>query len=429
MVRRESRTARPETRAGGGAGHRARRGGVLAILLFLLLLLPNAGASAAQTIREPGLLPGDASGPTFTLADLQRLRDQAAPPAIGARSAIVWDATAGVELFSKAPDERIAPASTTKMLTAIIALDLLKLDTPITVDARDISLPEYGESSMNLATGDTLTFGDLLYGMMLPSGSDAARVVARAAGTILLAGAPGDPIARFVQEMNKRVAQLGLPNSHFANPHGDDAPGQYSSARDLLRIAVEGLKRPDFARVVATPAITVKTIDGRHTFDLQNTNDLLFSRPGVHGVKTGTTPECGECLVTAQWGPGGRIISVVLGATDRDADTTILLDWTNAAYRWLSLGQGSDLPGLNAALARWGVGFHDKRPVVLQAWEAQTLRYYLLLESGAGATSEQRGQVIFMAGVREVLRLPVYTTTTTAPAGSPAPGTPTPGKP
>lgn len=426
MRRRDSCAVRLETKARIGAGLWVRGGSTLSILLMLLLLLPGTGVRAAQTLREPGLLPGDGSGTSFTLSDLQLLRNQPSPPAIGARSAIVWDASAGVELFSKAPDERIAPASTTKMLTAIIALDLLKLDTRLTVDARDISLPQYDESSMNLATGDTLTFGDLLYGMMLPSGSDAARVVARAAGTILLAGTPGDPIARFVQEMNTRVAQMGLPNSHFVNPHGDDAPGQYSSARDLLRIATEGLQRPDFARVVATPTITVKTIDGRHTFDLRNTNELLFSRPGVHGVKTGTTPACGECLVTAQWGPGGRIIAVVLGATHRNADTTTLLDWTNAAYRWMSLGQESDLPGLNTALTRWGVGFHDKRAVVLQAWEAPTLRYYLLLDSGGGAASERRGQVIFMAGVREVLRLPVYAIT---PASSPPPGTSTPTKP
>ncbi len=398
------------------------------LVLTLLLTMPGgAGSGAAQGVRDPGIVPGGAADESsVTLAELQLLRMQPVPPAIGARSAIVWDATAGVELFSKAPDERIAPASTAKMLAAIVALDLLQLDVRLTVDPRDVTLPEYGESSMGLASGDTLTFGDLLYGMLLVSGSDAARTIARAGGLVLLAGAPGDPIARFVGEMNARAARLGLPNSHFVNPHGDDAPGQYSSARDLLRIADAALGRPDFARVVATSVITVKTVDGRHTFDLPNTNDLVRTRPGVHGVKTGTTPECGECLVTAQWGPGGRIISVVLGATNRLADTTTLLDWTNASYRWLTLGQGGDLAGLNAALTRWGVGFHDKRAVVLQAWEAPTLRYYLLLDGTGGALGGPRGQVVFIAGVREVLRLPVYTL---VPTSSPVPGTPTPPRP
>jgi len=410
------------------AGHWARVCVVLPLVLALLLIVPGgAGSSGAQTVREPGIVPGGVTDEsTITLAELQLLRTQPAPPAIGARSAIVWDATAGVELFSKAPDEAIAPASTAKMLTALVALDLLKLDTRITVDPRDVSRPEDNESTMGLVAGDTVTFGDLLHGMLLVSGSDAARVVARAGGLVLLAGASGDPIARFMGEMNARAALLGLANSHFVNPHGDDAPGQYSSARDLLRLADEALKRPDFARVVATPAITVRTADGARSFALRNTNELLFTRPGIHGVKTGTTPECGECLVAAQWGPGGRIIAVVLGAADRVADTASLLDWTNASYRWLTLGQGSDLAGLNAALARWNVGFRDKRAVVLQTWEAPTVRYYLLLDGTSGARDEPRGQVVFIAGVREVLRLPVYAL---APIGSPAPGTPTPRRP
>jgi len=290
---------------------------------------PSAAPSAVLPGVTPSAAPSSPASPRPTPTPRAPLLP---PPAIGARSAIVWDATAGVELFSKNPDEAIAPASTAKMLTALVALDLLKLDTRITVDPRDVSRPEDNESTMDLAAGNTLTFGDLLYGMLLNSGSDAARTVARAGGLVLLAGAPGDPIARFMDEMNARALQIGATNSHFINPHGDDTPGQYSTARDLLRIADEALKRPDFARVVATPTITVKTVDGTRSFALRNTNELLFSRPGIHGVKTGTTPECGYCLVAAQWRASGRVIAVVLGATDHVTDTTILLDWVNAAY-------------------------------------------------------------------------------------------------
>jgi len=290
---------------------------------------PSAAPTAVPPGATPSVAPSVAASPRPTPAPRSPLLP---PPAIGARSAIVWDATAGVELFSKNPDEAIAPASTAKMLTALVALDLLKLDTRITVDQRDVSRPEDNESTMGLAAGNTLTCGDLLSGMLLNSGSDAARTVARAGGLVLLAGAPGDPIARFMAELNARAIGIGATNSHFVNPHGDDAPGQYSTARDLLRIADEALKRPDFARVVATPTITVKTVDGTRSFALRNTNELLFSRPGIHGVKTGTTPECGYCLVAAQWRASGRIIAVVLGATDRVADATILLDWVNAAY-------------------------------------------------------------------------------------------------
>ena len=328
------------------------------------------------------------------------------PPAITARSAIVWDATAGQELYSKAPDERIAPASTTKMLTALLVLEYVPLATRITVDQRDISLPEYDESTMGLLAGETLTAEDLLYGALLPSGGDAARVLARTAGTRLLGGAAGDPMARFMQEMNARVAKWGLTNTHFVNPDGADADGQYSSARDLLRIADEALKRPEFATIVGTKTTTRQTVDGSRVYNLVNSNELLGVRPGVHGVKTGTTDACGQCLVVAQWGVGGRILAVVLGSTDRYADATLLLDWVNAAYRWVPVGKGADLPGLAAALSRWQVEFHDSKLLVLQAWESPSLRYQLLLEPGA--TGDVRGRVAFLAGGREIISLPVY---------------------
>ena len=383
----------------------ARRRSLGTVLLVALLIPWLAAFSTATSFREPGLLPGGPDESPFTLADLARLRSQPAPPVITASSAIVWDATAGVELYSKAPDARIAPASTTKMMTAILALELIPLTTRITVDARDISKPEYDESSMNLIAGETLTAEDLLYGALMVSGGDAARVLGRTAGTTLLGGAAGDPLARFVQEMNARVARLGLPNTHFVNPDGGDAPGQLSSARDLLRIADEAMKRPEFVKIVATQTATRQTVDGSRVYELSNSNQLLFQRPGVHGVKTGTTDACGQCLVTAQWGVGGRIMAVVLGSTDRYADTALLLDWVNAAYQWVPVGQGNDLPGLAAALNRWQVGFRESKLLVLQAWEVPSLRYQLLLEPGNG---DARGRVVFMAGMREVASLPVY---------------------
>jgi serine-type D-Ala-D-Ala carboxypeptidase (penicillin-binding protein 5/6) len=395
----------PDRRVAGGSVWVARR--ALATVLLVVLAVPwLAGFGTTTSFREPGLLPGGPDESPFTLADLARLRSQPAPPQISARSAIVWDASAGQELYSKAPDERIAPASTTKMLTALLTLELVPLATQITVDERDISLPEYDESSMNLLAGETLTAEDLLHGALMVSGGDAARVLARRAGTTLLGGAAGDPMARFMQEMNARVAKWGLKNTHFVNPDGGDAPEHYSSARDLLRIADEALKRPEFVTIVGTQATTRQTVDGSRVYNLTNSNQLLFQRPGVHGVKTGTTDACGQCLVVAQWGIGGRIMAVVLGSTDRYADATLLLDWVNAAYRWVPVGQGADLPGLAAALNRWQVTFRDRKLLVLQAWEAPTLRYQLLLEPGA--SGEQRGRVAFYAGRREVASLPVY---------------------
>lgn len=395
----------PDRRLAVGRWWHARGRAAGAALIVALLLPWLAAFGSATSFHEPGLVPGGPDESPFTIADLARLRSQPAPPAIAARSAIVWDATAGIELFSKAPDERIAPASTTKMLTALLTLELVPLNTRITIEPRDVSKPEDDESSMGLLAGETLTAEDLLYGALMVSGGDAARALGRTAGAMLLGKAQGDPLARFMQEMNARAARLGLANTHFVNPDGGDAPGQYSSARDLLRIADAALQRPEFAAIVATKTTTRQTVDGKRTFALENSNRLLFVREGVHGVKTGTTDACGQCLVVAQWGPGGRIMAVVLGSTDRYADATVLLDWVNAAYRWVPVGQGADLPGLAAALTRWRVTFRTSKLLVLQTWELPTLRYQLLLEPGGG---DARGRVIFTAGMREVASLPVY---------------------
>jgi D-alanyl-D-alanine carboxypeptidase (penicillin-binding protein 5/6) len=395
----------------GGALGRLRAARALASVLVLLLLAPLLTApTSARTYREPGVLPGNDPGEgVVTIGDLARLRSQPRPPALTARSAILWDVTNGAELYAKAPDARIPPASTAKMLSALLVLEHGRLDQQVTVVAADFGAPD--ESRMGLAVGDTVTVEDLLYGMLMASGGDAARAAARTVGASLLAGAPGDPMARFVQEMNARAARLGLTNSRFVNPDGDDAPGLYSSARDLLTIAVEALKNPFFARLVETQQATRTTVDRRTTFALTNTNELLGARPGVHGVKTGTTEGCGQCLVTAQWTANGRLIAVVMGSADRYADTTALLDYANAAYRWVPLGQGAEQPGLAPALARWGVAFRERRVAVVPSWEAPTLRYRLLLDPPGGAPANRdapRGKVLFLAGSREVLSLPVY---------------------
>lgn len=262
----------------------------------------------------------------------------APPPAISAPSAIVWDATRGRELFAKAPEARVIPASATKILTALLVLERAPLDRAVTIVPDDLAIPA-DESRMGyppgavLEPGDTLTIEALLYGMLLMSGGDATRAAARAVGTILLGGQPGDPLARFVAEMNARVAALGLVNTRFTNPDGYEQEGHYSSARDLLLLTERALAQPTFATMVATKTATRRTLDGLKTFPMTNTNELLGARPGVHGVKTGTAGLYleWECLVTAQWTPTGRVIAVVLGSGpgQRYTDTVALLDWVN----------------------------------------------------------------------------------------------------
>jgi D-alanyl-D-alanine carboxypeptidase (penicillin-binding protein 5/6) len=165
---------------------------------------------------------------------------------------------------------------------------------------------------------------------------DAARAAARAVGEMLLGGQPGKPLARFVREMNAHVAALGLVNSHFVNPDGYEEANQYSSARDLLLLTCRAMERPEFAAIVATKTAVRRTLDGRKTFALENTNQLLGTRAGVHGVKTGTAGVNleWECLISAQWTPVGRLLAVVLGSSQgqRYTDTVALLDWANTGY-------------------------------------------------------------------------------------------------
>jgi D-alanyl-D-alanine carboxypeptidase len=405
---------------------------VLLLALTLSLLASFGGAPAGvAALREPGLAVGGRPDDPLTIPELARLRERPASPAISARGALVWDATLGTELYAKAPDERTSPASTTKMVSALVIIEWGKLDRRVTIEARDFDQPD--DSAMGLEPGDVVTVEDLLWGMLLPSGSDAALAAARTVGTDLLAGAPGDPVARFVQEMNGRAARLGLKDTQFRNPHGNDVEGQYSTARDLMKIASEALRSPLVAQIVGTKETTRKTVDGKVSFPLTNTNQLLGQRDGLHGVKTGHTDGCGWCLVSAQWGPGGRILTVVLGsATDaeRFSDTVALLDWTNSAYRWVPLGREAAPPGLGPALDRWGVVFRETRTVVLPAWEEPTLRYRLQLSPG-GVADAPRGQVIFLAGAdrREVLRLPVYAVGASGSGVTPTPGRSAPARP
>ena len=172
---------------------------------------------------------------------------------------------------------------------------------------------------MNLLPGERLTVEQLLYGLLLPSGNDAAYTLAQA-----ISGSQG----AFVRLMNKKAVALGLRNTHFADAYGLDRAGAYSTAADIATLAEVFLKVPILARIVATAHHTISSTAQHQPFDLENTNALLTSLPGVYGVKTGTTSAAGQCLVAAQRTANGHhLLAVVLGSTDRYADTTALLDY------------------------------------------------------------------------------------------------------
>ncbi|MCX7622527.1 MAG: serine hydrolase [Thermomicrobium sp.] len=267
-------------------------------------------------------------------------------PQITAKAVFVADVTAGVELWSRSADEPLPPASTTKIVTALVARRSLDPEERVTIAPEDLVDPAVF-SNAGLLPGDRLTVRDLLAAMLVASAGDAARALARTAGQRL--APPGvDPVAAFVEAMNQEAGRLGLVRSRFATPDGRDTSGQVATARELAIAAAELLADPLLAELVATAryAIAIEGPNARTVF-LDNTNQLL-GLPGVIGVKTGTSPVAGQCLVLAVRRGNDTLLVVLLGSVDRYGDARALLAWLDGRYRWVTLDSRSfpELAGL-----------------------------------------------------------------------------------
>lgn len=224
-----------------------------------------------------------------------------------ARSAILIDAGSGRVLYEQNADERMLIASITKIMTAVVALENGDVDEMYTVTAEDMA----EGSSMYLAVGEKLTLEELLYGLMLSSGNDAALAVAHCvSGTV----------EAFVEQMNAKAKELGMSNSSFANPNGLDHDDHYSTARDMATLTAYALQNAAFARIVSTTSITI----GTRT--LTNHNKLLRQYDGCIGVKTGYTKAAGRTLVSAALRDGQTLVAVTLSDGNDWQDHANLLD-------------------------------------------------------------------------------------------------------
>ncbi len=231
---------------------------------------------------------------------------------VSAESAIVLEATTGDVVFEKDADTRRPMASTTKIMTAITALEAGDLDKKVSVPAEAVGVEG---SSVYLEKGDSLSLYDLVWALMLESANDAAAAIA-----IEVAGS----IEAFAELMNEKAAEIGLCDTHFTNPHGLDDEEHYTTARDLARLAVYALKNEKFAEIVSTYKKTVE-IDGETRY-LLNHNKMLKLYDGAIGVKTGYTKRSGRCLVSAAERDGVRLVAVTLNAPDDWRDHTAMLD-------------------------------------------------------------------------------------------------------
>lgn len=238
-------------------------------------------------------------------------------PRISAKHIFISDQDSKIVLLQKNADDQVFPASTTKMMTALVALDAYHLGDVVTVTTKY----PIG-TNLGFAPGEKLTVEQLLYGLLVQSANDAAEILAE--------NYPGGRGA-FVAAMNQKSVQIHLTHTHFANPSGIDEDGHYSTAADLARLADFALRQPEFTKIVSTENAVIST----HV--LTNVNELLGKIPGVIGIKTGYTEGAGQSLVTLVNRDNHPVIIVVLGSEDRFGDSAALIEWVYSNFVWTPL--------------------------------------------------------------------------------------------
>jgi serine-type D-Ala-D-Ala carboxypeptidase (penicillin-binding protein 5/6) len=253
-----------------------------------------------------------APGSSLDRAEAQQTTSQAPPgaPKLDAGSWALIDADTGLYLAGKDPDKRVPIASTTKIMVALVALDEgANLNEKVTVSEHAASFAGSVYSNIGLYPYDQVSVKDLLTAALVPSGTDAVYALAEHLG--------GGSVDQFVGKMNDKAKQLGLKNTHYADPAGIDNPDNYSSAADLAKLARAAMKYPEFRKIVATPEATISTQDRK--IDVVNTNLLVVPNSGYDygpatGIKTGTSPKAGACLVASAKSGDESYIVVILDA-------------------------------------------------------------------------------------------------------------------
>jgi serine-type D-Ala-D-Ala carboxypeptidase (penicillin-binding protein 5/6) len=307
---------------------RARLGwALLAVLLVGALLSTSAGAAETRSQGSAGyeqhqqLVGGKQKKQKKQKAKKPKRETQAEKLGVFAKSWGLLDARTGEMLASQAANKRLQIASTTKLMTAYVAMKEMPLDKIVRAVPYEA---EYGESLLETRPGQKISIRDLIYGLILRSGNDAAQTLAiRTSGST----------KRFVAEMNRYAAALGLSNTHYANPIGLDAKGNYSSARDLLTLTQRLLRMPAFAKIADTRSVELQSVSPPRRID--TINELVLEEPWVTGVKTGHTWGAEWCLVSSGRKKGVDLISVALAApTDetRYSDNFNLLEYGFSQY-------------------------------------------------------------------------------------------------
>lgn len=278
---------------------------ILSLCFFVLVIVDVCLLQTKQDLRthinpSPNFRPTDYPLITTTML-----------PNISAESAIIMDETSHVFMYQKNTYLRLSPASTTKMMTALVGLSYFHPHDVLTVK----KLIDTQGSGMDFFLGEKLTFDNVLKAALIYSANDAATVIAQ--------NYPGGQQA-FVTAMNKKAQAMHLWNTHFGDPDGLDDTQDYTTAQDLIEIAAQAMKNPLFASIVDIPTTTIVSVDGKNSYPINNRN-ILLGYDGINGIKTGYTDEAGEVLATSVLKNGHTFYIIVMKSNDRFADTKKLL--------------------------------------------------------------------------------------------------------
>ncbi len=265
----------------------------------------------------------------FPLVSLYPVKfTQSEPPSLTARSVAVVDRDSAVLIYGRNENLQILPASTVKIMTALVAFDYYQMDDVLRVG----KLNTNGQN-IKLLEGEKMTVENLLYGLLVSSANDAALVLA-------MNYTGGEK--SFVQAMNQKAKDLNLTKTYFANPTGLDSDEKgkmfndfsYTTALDLARLSAFALKNEKFLKIVSTRSITISDVEGKIFHRLENINQLIGKFPGMKGIKTGYTEEAGECLVSYTERNEHGLITVIMGSQDRFGETVKLTNWVFDNFQW-----------------------------------------------------------------------------------------------
>ena len=290
---------------------------VMMIVIMVLTLFFVSSALSGVLLAQ---LAAPTATPSPTPTPLPPTTTPTPVPFMSGSAAYLIDAETGRVLYTMNSSQPLPIASTTKIMTAIVAIENANLEQGVTVEQSDLDQVPLGASKAGLVAGDYFRLHTLLYGLMLPSGTDASIVIART-----VAGSTGT----FVAMMNRKARELHLTHTHFSSPHGFASRNQYSCAADLATLANDAMRNPLFAQIVGQSTYDVEPTLYTHAYHWENTNALLTSYRGADGVKTGWTDDAGVCLVFSARRNGHHLIGVELHASSYDAvfaDGAKLLD-------------------------------------------------------------------------------------------------------